>query len=195
MPGKRGFALLCCTLALLHALQQLPSTQAKRRPAHSHHHSTEAAGGREQKAFELPGGGHLEEDEGEEEELSSIVPLEAAEQHFSLMPDRPAVEEEDDAEEVASPLSQLGEVGAPAKGAYGVFGHHKAGKSGLPHCTAEGMGQVRLLPAFVLARVRTAAGGVCFRCTHAHGVSMRHHRCCAHHGMHARLACGLSLSA
>ena len=72
-----------------------------------------------------------------------MVPLEAAEQHFSLMPDRPAVEEEDDAE-VASPLSQLGEVGAPAaKGGYGVFGHHKAGKPGLPHCTAEGMGQVR----------------------------------------------------
>lgn len=139
MPGKRGFALLCCTLVLLQTLQQLPGIQAKRRPAHSHHHSTEAAAGREEKAFELPGGGYLEEEE--EEEFSAIVPLEAAEQHFSLMPDRPAVEEED--AEVASPLSQLGEVGAPAKGAYGVFGHHKAAaKAVLPHCTAEGMGQV-----------------------------------------------------
>ena len=138
MPGRRGFALLCCSIVLLQSLQQLPCIQAKRRPAHSHHHSTEAATGREQ-SFELPGGGHLEDDE--EEDFSSIVPLEAAEQHFSLMPDRPAVEEED--AEASSPLSQLGEAGAPAKGAYGVFGHHKLAKSGLSHCTGEGMGQVR----------------------------------------------------
>ena len=57
MPGRRGFALLCCTLALLQGLQLLPGAHAKRRPAHSHHHSAEAAAGREQKAFELPGGG------------------------------------------------------------------------------------------------------------------------------------------
>ncbi|CAL8469668.1 g9209 [Coccomyxa elongata] len=142
--SRSAAGLLVCALLLLPCIVPTAVVDAKRRAAHTKHHGGAAAAvaaavssGPEEDAFDTQQvGGMLEEDE---EQVA--IPLEVAEQHFHLMPARPEVEEEDGDYDV----EQLGEAAVELPAAKKVVpkgSQHPRGKTGLPHCTPDGMGQV-----------------------------------------------------
>ena len=138
MQRWRPNSLLCW--ALLLAYLTLPDIVCGKR--RSKHHNVAADATREAALshLDMPTvGGYLEEDEGnDDEDVSTVVPLEAAQQHFNLMPDRPPVEAE---AAVGPPLAQLelSKTAAPL-GSAGLG--HARGKSGLSFCSAQGLAQV-----------------------------------------------------
>ncbi len=87
--ARRGAFVLVCTLLLLPSIVPTPVVDAKRRAAHTKHHGGAAAAaagsvGGEEAWDPQQTGGFLEGDD----DGTTAVPLEAAEQHFHLMPSR-----------------------------------------------------------------------------------------------------------